>query len=1223
MKAEDFVHLHCYSTYSLLQALPSPEEIVLRAKELGEKSVALTDMHYTYGLVDFYQCAAKHGVKPVLGMEILVQEDKTASPLVLLAETLEGYGNLLRIATASALKSDHPPAVTLDTLKQCGHGLIALTGGAEGAIPKAALAENAAEVRMRTAQYRSCFGENNLYFELLDLPSIAGQSEINQQLIRLGRELAVPLVVGSATRYCHPADAEAHDVLLCIQQNARIDDTNRLSLRDTDCSMRPFAELAHAFSHVPDALENTQRIADRCNVALEFGSYHIPRFPVPNGKTENAYLRELVEEGFRRRFPHPSALHEERLQHELATIARMGFSGYFLIVADFINEAKRRDITVGPGRGSVAGSLVSYCLNITTIDPIEHGLIFERFLNPERITMPDIDTDFADNRRDEVLAYVREKYGEDHVVQICTFGTLAARAAVKDVGRAYGMSFLEMNQLAKLIPERPGTKLLHALETMELKNAYESNDTYRRIIDTALKLEGKARHVSIHACGVIITEKPALYFTALQRAPKDERTIITQYAAKPLETLGLLKIDFLGLTNLTVIQTALAIIERTRGKRIDIAAVPIDDAPTFALLQRGETTGVFQFESAGMRRYLRQLQPTTFNDITAMAALYRPGPMEWIPSFIQRRHGREEVAYLHPDLAPVFQETYGIGVYQEQILQIARVFAGFSLGEADILRRAIGKKIKKELDAQREKFLRGAEGMGHPGALAERIFDDVITPFAGYGFPKAHATGYARIAYETAYLKTHYPAEFMAALLSGDAQRTDRIMIEIDECRHMGLQILPPDINESLKHFTVIPPAEKKDGLPAVARTQANEGWGIRFGLSAIKGIGESSVEHIIMERQRGGKFTSIEDFARRSPQKLLNKKTVEALAKSGALDSFGDRQCFVTHHDHIVAYRKLGGDDNPAQSNLFDSSSEGSPLPPLTFPQTPPATLEQKLQWEKETLGLYVQGHPLAGLGTYIKKRAQLIGNLHAGAMGKRVTVVGIPESVKKIRTKKNEAMGVAVIEDPSGKIEVTLFPRTYAEVAPFLGEDSVLLVIGGTLDFRNGQHNIRAGAVKRLHLPTFIRHAKEDGLFDEEEARRGFVSHRPAEHDAENTELVDEDGNVVAGETVHFQEHKKNDGGFGPLGLWIVQGMPSECPISLHTIPLPARAPKQLLLDLKNTIALFPGKERVQLQIGEQRIPLPLTISMSPILEKRIAAILQHYAAPHASPAPHSSLP
>ena len=1212
MKAEDFVHLHCYSTYSLLQALPSPEEIVLRAKEIGARSVGLTDMYYTYGLIEFYQYAKKHGLKPILGMEILVRQEKTSSPLVLLAETLEGYRNILTIATVSAMESTHPPMVTLDALERYGRGLIALTGGMGGAIPKAALAENAAEVRTRTEQYRSLFGKDNLYFELIDLPNLPGQIEINQQLIRFGKELAVPLVVGSASRYCRPDDAEAHDVLLCIQQNAHIEDTDRLSLRDADFSMRPFTELARAFSHVPEALENTRAIADRCNVGLEFGSYHIPRFPVPNGKTENECLKELSEEGLRRRLPHPSPLYEERLRHELSTIEQVGFSGYFLIVADVINEAKRRGITVGPGRGSAAGSLVSYCLNVTTIDPIEHGLIFERFLNPERVTMPDIDVDFADNRRDEVLAYVREKYGGDHVIQICTFGTLAARAAVKDVGRAYGMSFLEMNQLAKLIPERPGTKLQHALETIELKSAYESNDTYRRIIDTALKLEGKARHVSIHACGVIITQEPALHYTALQRAPKNDQTIITQYAAKPLESLGLLKIDFLGLTNLTVIQTTIAIIERTRGERCEIVSIPIDDQQTFALLQRGETTGVFQFESAGMQRYLRQLQPTTFNDITAMAALYRPGPMEWIPSFIKRKHGQEEVTHLHPDLEPIFRETYGIGVYQEQILQLARVFAGYSLGGADLLRRAIGKKIKKELDAQREKFVSGARQKGYTHALAERIFDDVVTPFAGYGFPKAHAAGYARIAYETAYLKARYPAEFMAALLSSDAQRTDRIMIEIDECRHMGLKILPPDINESLKHFTVIP--------PVAARAQANEVWGIRFGLSAIKGIGESSVEQIITERQNGGKFISIEDFARRLPPKLLNKKTVEALAKSGALDSFGDRRLFVEHHDQIVAYRKLFGDDNGQQSNLFDPSGGESSLPQITFPPEPPVTPEEKLLWEKETLGLYVQSHPLAGLGAYIKKRAQPIGELGAGSVGKRVTIVGIPERVKKIRTKKNEVMGVVTLEDPTGKIEVTLFPRTYAETSAFLGENSALLVVGGTLDVRNNQLQVRAEAVKRLHLPTFIEHAKESGLFNEEEAKHGTVPHRRAESRTEHMELIDDEGNIVAGETVTLKEQGRKDA-LGPLGTWILQGMSLDNPISLHTIPLPTHAPKQLLLDLKDTIALFPGKERVQLKIGEQCIPLPLTISMSPILERRLADLLQTYAPKNASLASHPS--
>ena len=699
MKPEDFVHLHCHSTYSLLEALPSPEEI--------------EDKGNTYGLIEFYQYAKKHDIKPLLGLETYVavrsRHDKESGidtkryPLVLIAESQEGYENLLQLATKAALEGMYyKPRVDDELLQLHGKGLIALTGPMSGAIPQAALAEDEERMREFVTKYQGFFGKENLYFELMDLPNVTGQAEINQQLIHWGKELGVPVVATNNCHYCRPNDAEAHDVLLCIQKNAHVDDPSRFSMRESDFSMRPFEEMEAAFSHIPEALENTRVIADRCNIELQFGTYHIPRFPTPAEEPEHEYLTTLCTEGFEKFYPAATEENKKRLQYELGIIQEMGFSGYFLIVADFVNEAKRRGITVGPGRGSAAGSMVSYCLGITALDPMEHGLLFERFLNPARISMPDVDIDFADNRRDEVLEYVRERYGEDHVVQICTFGTLAARAAVKDVGRAYGVPFLEMNLLAKLIPDRPGTTLDEALETPELKSAYDSNETYKKIIDTALKLEKKARHVSVHACGVIITPEPTVHYTALQRAPKDDQTTITQSSAKPLEALGLLKMDFLGLMNLTVIQTTLEIVERTQGEKIDIAHIPMDDAQAFALLQKGDTTGVFQLESGGMRRYLKQLKPTVFGDITAMVSLYRPGPMEWIPSYIKRKHGKEKVQYIHDALKPILEPTYGIGIYQEQILQIAQTFAGFSLGEADLLRRAIGKKIKSELDSQRE-----------------------------------------------------------------------------------------------------------------------------------------------------------------------------------------------------------------------------------------------------------------------------------------------------------------------------------------------------------------------------------------------------------------------------------------------------------------------------------------------------------------------------------------
>ncbi len=1248
MRPEDFVHLHCHSTYSLLEALPSPEEIVLRAKELGQNAVGIADKGHIYGLIEFYQYAEKHGLKPIVGMEAMVAArtrtdkesgvDTKSFPLTLLCETQEGYENLLKLATAAALEGMYyKPRVDGELLERFGKGLIALTGPITGAIGQAALAEDGDRIRELTQQYRGWFGHDNVYYELMDLPQVAGQAEVNQQLIAFAKELAVPLVVTCNSHYCRREDAEAHDILLCIQKGANVADPGRFSMRDTDFSMRPFAELEAAFAHVPEALENTRVIADRCQMTIQFGENRIPRFPVPGGCTEEQYLIELCEAGFRRRYSQETHELRQRLDYELSVIKQVGFAGYFLIVQDFVNEAKRRGITVGPGRGSAAGSMVSYCLGITGVDPIPHGLLFERFLNPERISMPDIDLDFADNRRDEVLQYVREKYGTDHVAQICTFGTLAARAAVKDVGRAFGIPFLEMNTLAKLIPERPGVKLKDALETHELKAVYEGNELYRKVIDNALKLEGKARHVSVHACGVIITPEPAATYTALQRAPKDEHTIITQYGAKPLEALGLLKMDFLGLMNLTVIQTALEIIKRTRETTIDIAAIPIDDAETFRLLQRGDTTGVFQLESAGMRRYLRQLKPTEFGDITAMVSLYRPGPMEWIDSFIKRKHGREKVRYVHEDLRPILEPTFGIGIYQEQILQIAQVFAGFSLGEADLLRRAIGKKIKKELDAQRDKFIKGAIENSYPRNLAEEIFDDVITPFAGYGFNKSHAVGYARIAYETAYLKANYSAEFMAALLSSDAQDTERVMIEIEECRSMGIEVLPPDINESLSHFTVIPPSPN-DGMTNDQTPIPNTQYAIRFGLSAIKGIGESSVYLIIEERESHGKFVSIEDFARRLPAKILNKKLLESLAKSGALDSLGERRALVEHQQFIADYGRAEGASGGSQTDLFGALGADVAMAKIEFPALPPATPQQKLQWEKETLGLYVSSHPLAGMRAYIGRKARLIGEIVAADVGKKITVAGIQEGIKKIRTKKGETMAIVTLEDPTGKMEVTLFPRIYDEVGAVLEQPDTVLVVGGTVDLRMGQLQMRADAVKRSSLSAMIRRAKEDGVFDEEEAKRGLSVARKVIEEEEAVEAVDEEGNVIAGERVVVRTEEATGAPgeelFGPLAKWIADGMPPpvlpgaspDAPRgagtqarrsdgtslqehAAHTILLPPRAPRQLLLDLKDLFALSPGTDAIALQIGGQIIPLPVTVDFSEELQEKVEEVIGKY--------------
>ncbi len=1206
MKPEDFVHLHNHSTYSLLEALPSPEEVVLRAKELGQTAVGLADKGYIYALVEFYQYAQKHGLKPILGLEAYVaartRNDREAGtdtksfPLTLLAANNEGYENILQLATRSAMEGMYyKPRVDDELMTKYGKGLIALSGPITGQIGQAALLEDGDRIKALTEQYWRWFGKENFYYELMDLPGVSGQAEVNQQLIRYGKELGVPVVATCNSHYCRQDDAEAHDIVLCIQKGANIADPGRFSMRDSDFSMRPFEELEKAFAHVPEALENTRVIADRCDVTFEFGKNRIPVFPIPDGKTEESFLRELADIGFKRVYPNGSKEYRERLEYELSIIIQVGFSGYFLIVQDFMAEARRRGITVGPGRGSAAGSMVSYALGITGIDPMEHGLLFERFLNPERVQMPDIDLDFADNRRDEILDYVRNKYGADRVAQICTFGTLAARAAVKDVGRAYGISFLEMNNLAKMIPERPGTKLKEALEVPEMKAAYESNELYRKVIDAALKLEGKARHVSVHACGVIIAPAPTTQWTALQKAPKDDHTVITQYSAKPLESLGLLKMDFLGLMNLTVIQTALEIIERTRGEKIDISNIPTDDKETFALLQRGDTTGVFQLESGGMRRYLKQLKPTAFDDITAMVSLYRPGPMDYIPSYIKRKHGQEKIEYVHDDLRPVLEPTFGIGIYQEQILKIAQVFAGFSLGEADLLRRAIGKKIKKELDAQREKFITGATSKGYDKKLAESIFDDVITPFAGYGFNKSHGAAYARIAYETAYLKANYSAEFMAALLTSDADDTERVTIEIEESRMMGIKVLPPDVNESFSAFTVIPPKEKTGE------------WSIRFGLAAVKGVGEGSVAELINERKSNGPFQSIEDFAGRLPPKILNKKLLESLAKAGALDVFAERRTIVEQYEAVVAYGKGAETSGGGQASLLDGLDSAVERATIEFRPTPPATPQQKLEWEKETLGLYVSSHPLAGLKKYIARKATMITDLSSKNVGKKATLAGIVESVKKLRTKKGDTMAIVMLEDPTGKMELTLFPKTYAESAAVLEQPDTVLVASGIIDQRAGMLQMKVDAVKRSSLSMMIQRAKDEKLFDEEEAKNGLS--RVRKDDGDTVDHMDDDGNVVKAKIVEAAA-PATDPMDEPSAV-SVEASPDAANISLHTVTLPPRAPKQLLLDLKDVFLRYPGGEKVQLKIGEQTVALPVTVTMSPLLQQRIDEVLEKYSA------------
>ncbi len=868
-----FCHLHVHSHYSLLQGLGSPLRYVKTAKNLGQNSLAITDHGNLYGAIEFYKAAKHHDLHPVIGVECAMavgkrterrpKIDTKTHQLILLAENKKGYENLLQIVTKSYLEGFYfRPRIDWELLETYREGLIVLTSGLSGLISHFLLSGMHEEAKGNLKRLQDLFGKENVFMELQDHPALENQALVNGLLIETAKALGAPLVATHDVHYPTKDDAEAQDVLLCIKDNRLVSDAHRFRLSD-DFSMQSEEEMKVRFPNLPEALANTQEIANRCAVHFSFGKNLIPSFKTPENQSAAKYLRSLVAEGLIERYhleatpkeildntteklkPEEKSL-VERMNYELETIGKMGFDEYFLIVWDLIRYAREQGVFVGPGRGSAAGAIIAYCLHITDLNPLQYDLLFERFLNPARVSMPDIDIDFEDERRDEVLEYVKQKYGRENVAQVITFGTLAAKASVKDVGRVQGIPFQEMNRLTKLIPSRPGTKLQEALdEESELKEEYEHNEQVKKIYDTAMKLEGTVRQAGVHACAVIISKDQLTRHCPLQKAPGDDDSIITQYSMKPLEDLGLLKMDFLGLRNLTILRLAKKIIERRTGAKINLSQLPMNDQKTFDLLSEGKTTGVFQLESSGMKRYLRDLKPSSFEDIIAMGALYRPGPMQFIPDYIAGKHGQRKVKYVHEDLKPILEKTYGIAVYQEQILQIAQKFSGFSLGQADLLRRAIGKKIASELKAQREKFIQGGVGQGYEEKLATEIFDKVIEPFSNYGFNKSHAACYAMISYQTAYLKAHYPAEFMASLMTCDQENIDRVVIDIGECELMGLAVLPPEINQSFEGFTVI---DEKT---------------IRYGLSAIKNLGQDIIAEILKARKESA-FSNLGNFLER-----------------------------------------------------------------------------------------------------------------------------------------------------------------------------------------------------------------------------------------------------------------------------------------------------------------------------------------------------------------------
>ncbi|MCF7836399.1 DNA polymerase III subunit alpha [Candidatus Gracilibacteria bacterium] len=1098
-----FVHLHNHTHYSLLDGLGKPWDYLKRAQELKMDALAITDHGNAFGLIDFYKTAKEIGVKPILGVEAYLARfgrfqkranvDTKPYHLVLLARDLEGYQNILQLVTKANLEGYYyKPRMDLELLEKFGGGLIALSACLQGEIPQHLLSENYVEAEEAVRRYQKFFGAENFYLEVQNHPSIPEQAIANARIIELARKMKVPLVATNDCHYVRPEDAEAQDVLLCVQTGNQVAEQNRMSMRNEDFSLKTPEEMQMAFAEVPEAIENTLKIAERCNVELPLGKRLLPTYQTPFQKKPEDYFRELCYEGINHRFgiPIPPEFRRidgeevapknpkappskeetkrilERLEYELQVINKMGFASYFLIVWDFVKYAKEAGITVGPGRGSAAGSIIAFALGITDINPLDYGLLFERFLNPERVSMPDIDIDFADNRRDEVLEYVGQKYGRDHVARIITFGTLAAKAAVKDVGRVYGIPFAEMNNFTKLIPSRPGITLAEAFEAeSQLRFAVEK-EPFKKIWAIARKLEGVIRQAGVHACAVVIADKSLPHYTPLQTAPGDSAEIITQFSMHPIDDIGLLKMDFLGLRNLTIIQKCLNIIRRTRKTEIDISALPMDDKKTFELFQKPETTGVFQFESSGMKRYLKDLKPTRFEDLIAMVALFRPGPMENIPAYIRGKNSPDSVQYPYPILEEFLKETHGIAVYQEQVQKIAQAFAGFSLGQGYLMIKAVAKKIPKLLNKQRQLFIDGAIKKGHTKKEAEKLFS-IIEPFAGYGFNKSHAACYAMIAYQTGYLKAHFPSEFLAALLTSDHGNLDRLAIDIEEAAKMSIRVLPPSVNESLANFTVV------------------GGGDIRFGMNAIKGVGEGPIAAILSAREAGGKFSDLADFASRVDPSVINKRTLEALAFSGAMDDLGERAAIAVSASSLAEFAKASKNSiETTQGNLFDHGGE---IPKLEFQleKIPPASRSQKLKWEKELLGMYVSAHPLAGLRKVLGKKFHLAEKLEKKNIGKTLTVGGIVTNFRKILTKKSgQMMAFLKLEDPTGVVEVSIFPKVFSQFGEKIEKDE-LLTATGRLEFRNDTFQISAHEIGKIDLERLRSKAEADGFIDDSNGR------------------------------------------------------------------------------------------------------------------------------------------
>ncbi len=1109
----DFTHLHVHTEYSLLDGSSKIKEITKQAKDLGMNSLAITDHGVMYGAIDFYRAAKDVGIKPIIGCEVYVapgsrftkeagENENRYYHLILLAENNKGYENLCKIVSKGFVDGFYyKPRVDYEVLEEFHEGIICLSACLAGEVQRHLAQENYEEGKAAAEKYLKIFGEGNYFLEMQD-HGIPEQQVVNQQLLRLSKDIGVDLVCTNDVHYTYKDDVEAHDILLCIQTGKRKSDEDRMRYEGGQYYLKSPEEMAELFKYAPQALENTQKIADRCNVDFEFGVTKLPNFDVPEGYTPWTYLKELCEKGLEKRYPvmrgeedpNCDATKEElqeRLDFELNTIKDMGYIEYFLIVWDFIDYAKRNGIPVGPGRGSAAGSIVSYCLEITDIEPVRYNLLFERFLNPERVSMPDIDIDFCIERRQEVIDYVADKYGKDHVAQIVTFGTLKAKGVVRDVGRVLDMPYARCDQIAKMIPNELNITLTEALATsMELKAEYENDPEVKYLIDMSMRLEGLPRHASMHAAGVVICAKPVDEYVPLSLA--SDGSVTTQYIMTTLEELGLLKMDFLGLRNLTVIQNTIDLIKENKGDEVDLKKISYDDKKVLGYIGTGNTEGIFQLESAGMKNFMKELKPESLEDVIAGISLYRPGPMDFIPKYEEGKNNPEAVTYDCPELEPILKPTYGCIVYQEQVMQIVRDLAGYTLGRSDLLRRAMSKKKQDVMDKERQNFVYGNEEEGVKGcvnngideAIANKIYDE-MTDFAKYAFNKSHAAAYAVVAYQTAYLKYYYPTEFMAAMLSSVMDNSSKVAEYIYSCRSMGIEILPPDINEGFSDFSAA-------------------GDNIRYGLTAIKSVGRPIISTIIEEREKNGKFNDLDEFISRTVEHGVNKRAIENFIKCGAFDSFGAtrKQMMMVYNDIVDSISQERKTAMEGQVSFFDiADDETKDSYKVRMPDCGEFDKEQLLEFEKEILGIYVSGHPLDELEDKWKSHITNISiDFNEPEEGEnpkvkdksKVTVGGIINTLTKKFTKKGQQMAFITLEDLVGTVEVIVFPRQYEQYRTLMEEGQKIFVTGEAQIEENNDGKIIANNISSFEgMPSkiWISFKNKDEYFEKEKELQDYL--------------------------------------------------------------------------------------------------------------------------------------